>query len=300
MAENIIESFHIDANSSLPAALNYWEIFLRDQGKSEFTIKAFLGDLRLLQKFLPTDISIGKVVLNDLNRFVDWVENGRGKGIPCTPKSLMRRITSLKSFFRWLASNGRIAVDPAEPLVQHTVISPLPQVLTKQEESKAIQAAFELTHLQNPDWRPYVLLKLLLETGIKKSECLKIKPSHFFIEGDEKYLFVRYSDQKDRNKERKISISSEWVNAYQNFLRQYPPADTVFPWSPRLLEYILEDIGKAANLQKHVSFTMCRWNAALSDIHKGKDPEYIRQKLGVSKIQWRELKAKLQKLELSV
>jgi len=297
MPDQLSDSFHIDQKSALPVAVRYWEIYLRDQGRSDFTIKAFLGDLKLLQKFLPTDINVGSITTNDLTRFINWLENGRGKGISCTPKSLSRRITTVKSFFRWLANYGRIGVDPAEPIVQHTVISPLQQVLTPQEEEKVLGKAKKMLDSDKSDSRPYVLLKMLLETGIKKSECLNLKLSHLFLDEGPKYLFVRYPDLKDRNKERKISVSDEWASAFQNYLSQYKLEDAVFPWSPRRLEYILEDIGKAAGIGKHLSFSMCRWNSALNDLRNGIEPDAIRQKLGISKIQWREIKLKLQKLE---
>jgi len=291
------DTFHIDQKSALPVAIRYWEIYMRDQGRSDFTIKAFLGDLKLLQKFLPTDVTIGSITTNDLTRFINWLENGRGKGISCTPKSLSRRITTLKSFFRWLADHGRISVDPAEPIIQHSVVSPLQQVLTPQEIEKALVKAKKMLDVDKSDSRPFVLLKMLLETGIKKSECLNLKLSHLFLEEGEKYLFVRYPDLKDRNKERKISVSDEWASAFQNYQAQYKPEDAVFPWSPRRLEYILEDIGKAAGIGKHLSFSMCRWNSALNDLRTGVETDAIRQKLGISKIQWREIKLKLQKLD---
>lgn len=291
------DSFHIDQKSAFPSATQYWEIYLRDQGRSEFTIKAFLGDLKLLQKFLPTDVAIGSITTNDLVRFIDWLVNGRGKGISCTPKSLSRRVTTIKSFFRWLTNHGRIGVDPAEPIVQHTVISPLQEVLTREEQAKAVDTAKKMLDAENGDSRQYVLLKMLLETGIKKSECLNLKLSHIFMTENEKYLFVRYPDLKDRNKERKIFVSDDWSIAYQKYLSQFKIKDAVFPWSPRRLEYILEDIGKAAGLEKHLSFSMCRWNSALNDLHNGVELGAIRQKLGISKIQWREIKLKLQKLE---
>ncbi|MEO8357858.1 MAG: hypothetical protein ABI621_18275 [Chloroflexota bacterium] len=41
---------------------------------------------------------------------------------------------------------------------------------------------------------------------------------------------------------------------------------------------------------------MCRWTFALNDFRAGEEPEKIRQKLGVSKIQWRELYIKLKQL----
>jgi integrase/recombinase XerD len=74
--------------------------------------------------------------------------------------------------------------------------------------------------------------------------------------------------------------------------------DQLFPWSPRRLEYLLEDIGTEAGLgEKHLSFDMCRWTSTLLDYRAGMEPEKIRQKLGVSKIQWREVFMKLKQLD---
>jgi len=296
MNKKFSEIPHIDSSTSVITAMNFWRIYLADQEKSEYTIKAFLGDLYLLTKFLPPDAAIGDISNSDLNRFIEWLESGRGRNIPCTPKSLSRRITTLKSFFRWLFEHGRISSNPAEKIVQQTVISPLPEVLTPAEQELVVETSNQIRYSKKPDTRPFTLLLLLLETGIKKGECLNIKLSHVET-NDESYLFVRYADGRDRNKERKIPLSEEFIEIYQDYLDQYNPIDTIFPWSPRRLEYILEDIGTAAGIKKHLSFSMCRWNSALNDWKKGIDKEVIRQKLGISKIQWREIKMKLQQLD---
>ena len=142
-----------------------------------------------------------------------------------------------------------------------------------------------------------MLLALLLETGIKKGECLTITRNHIDLEApDGPILFVRYASPSSRYKERKIALSSDWIAAYQEYLEQYKPADRIFPWSPRRLEYLLEDIGEAAGLDKHLSFDMCRWTCALDDWKSGIETEKIRQKLGISKIQWREVSLKLRQL----
>lgn len=290
------ESIHINHQSSIQAALDIWEVYLLDQGRSEYTVKSFRGDLRLLSKYLPADKTIGDITTDDLNHFIEWLEAGRGKNIPCSPKSLSRRITTLKSFFRWLAEHGRISMDPAKEILQRSVISPLPEILTEEELESVLQTAKSQAEEEKADTRPYALLKLLVETGIKKSECLNLKLAHVFSESGENYIYVRYPDQKDRNKERKINVSNEWQDTYKSYLEQYNPDDTVFPWSPRRLEYILEDIGKAAGIEKHLSFSMCRWNCALQDWQNGMEHDAIRQKLGISKIQWREIRMKIRKL----
>jgi integrase/recombinase XerD len=282
-----------ETTTTFPVTMNSWKLYLQDQGRSDFTIKAFLGDIRLLSRFLTPDKKIGEINTQDLTHFIEWLNNGRGKGIPCSPKSLARRITTIKSFFRWLHKYGQIKVDPAASLAQQSVISPMPLVLTNVELQMVIEGADKLRKQESPDARPYALLKLLIETGIKKSECLNLKHQHIISENHNYHLYVRYKDIKDRNKERKIDLTEEWYDAYQEYLAQYQPYEEIFPWSPRRLEYLLEDIGNSVGLNKHLSFSMCRWNCALLDWQSGKDPEWIRQKLGISKIQWREIKNKL-------
>lgn len=295
MERETMDIAHISSQTTIPTAMKFWKMYLEDQGKSTYTIKAFMGDLRLLSKFLPPDAVIGDITHSDLNHFVEWLENGRGKNIPCSPKSLSRRITTLKSFFRWLFDHKRIENDPAEKILQRTVISPLPEVLTDDELEKVYARARENWLGEKNDPRPLALLSLLLETGIKKSECLNIKLSHIELQNGN-YLFVRYADGRDRNKERKITLSSDFVEVYKAYLEKYQPEDIAFPWSPRRLEYILEDISIEAELEKHLSFSMCRWNSALSDWKNNVDKDEIRQKLGISKIQWREISMKLKKL----
>jgi integrase/recombinase XerD len=58
----------------------------------------------------------------------------------------------------------------------------------------------------------------------------------------------------------------------------------------------LEDIGEETGLDKHLSFDMCRWTCALSDWQAGMEHDKIRQKLGISKVQWREIGMKLARL----
>lgn len=286
---------HLTPQTPLLPAIHAWEIFLKDQGRSLYTIKAFRGDLELLASFLPPDRTLGAVSTNDLNHFLQWLQKGRG--VPCSPKSLARRITSIKAFFRWLQRSGVLLQDPALKVIQQSVISPLPVVLTPEEVLKAVEAAQAFRQTAKPDTRPYVLLTLLLETGIKKGECLTITRNHIDAEApDGPTLFIRYASPANRYKERKIPLSQDWITAYQEYLAQYNPPDQIFPWSPRRLEYLLEDISKAAGLEKHISFDMCRWTCALDDWKSGMEGEKIRQKLGISKIQWREVSMKLRQL----
>ena len=286
---------HITAETLLIPAVKSWELFLYDQGKSLHTVKAFIGDLNLFASYFRSDTSIGNITMKDINAFLEWMQKERG--VPCSPKSLSRRITSIKSFFRWLTQTGRLSIDPAEKVLQQSVISPLAEVLTPEEELRVIEAANAYRAAPKSDPRPYTLVTLLLTTGIKKGECLNLNLNHVdLLDPKTPTLFIRYSSSGSRFKERKISLTNDWLDVYKEYLAKYSPVDQLFPWSPRRLEYLLEDIGRDAGLTKHLSFDMCRWTSALNDWQSGLDRENLRQKMGISKIQWREVSMKLRQL----
>lgn len=294
-ASPIVTSAHITSQSFLAPTLKAWQIYLEDQGNSPNTVKAFIADLRLLASYLSPDRTLGSISTGDLNAFLDWLQTGRG--VPCSPKSLSRRITSIKAFFRWLHQNAVIMLDPAERVLQKSVLSPLPEVLTSEETESVLAVAMSHRQASKPDCRPYALLSLLLSTGIKKGECLALSPNHIDLEAPTgPLLFVRYASPQHRYKERKIALPDSWVSAYHEYKSQYPVDETLFPWSPRRLEYLLEDLGEEAGLKKHLSFDMCRWTSALIDWRSESDRNKIRQKLGISKIQWREVSMKLEQL----
>ncbi len=281
--------------TSLSAGVNAWGEALAADGRSIHTVKAFTADLRLLARFVGAGQSLGAIGTHDLKNFLEWMAEKRG--VPCSPKTYARRVTSIKAFFRWLVEGGTLTTDPAAPVAQQTVLSPLPDVLTRAEVAAVLEAANDVRRGPKPDARLYTLVGLLLHTGIKKGECLALRLNHVDLDSaDGPMVFVRYGEASRRYKERKLALDPEWIPAYREYLAQYTPRERLFPWSPRRLEYLLEDLGAEAGLKKHLSFDMCRWTSALTDYSAGLDKDRIRQKLGISRIQWREVGAKLDRL----
>jgi integrase/recombinase XerD len=286
---------HITSQSNLTPTIKAWTIYLEDQGNSPNTVKAFTSDMRLLSSYLPPDKKLGDIATTDINNFLAWMQSGRG--VPCSPKTLSRRITSIKAFFRWLHKNGVLLVDPAEKVVQKSVLSPLPTVLLPAEMEAVLYAADAHRRKPKPDARSYTLVDLLLQTGIKKGECLALSPNHIDLDSPSgPLLFIRYANPQHRYKERKIPLHDTWLSVFKEYKSQYELSDRLFPWSPRRLEYLLEDLSNEAGLDKHLSFDMCRWTCALTDWDSGMEHDKIRQKLGISKVQWREVSMKLGKL----
>ncbi len=289
----------VTGEASLQAALGAFETHMREEGFSVNTIKAFASDIRLLGKYLGAGQPIGEIGTKNLNDFLDWLLNERG--IPCSPKSYARRVTTLKVFFGWLHESGAINNDPSSAVIQRTVTSPLPVLPTDEQINDALaqtQAIREGKNIKKRDARPHLLLTLLLKTGIKKSEAMNIVPNHIDVsEPGQPMLFIRYANPRLRYKERKLYLDEIWLETLDEYLEQYKPTDTLFTCTARNLEYILTDVGEAVGLRQGLlSFENLRWISALQDWDAGVEKDDIRQKLGLSKVTWRETKSKLTKL----
>lgn len=286
---------NLSADSSLAAASAAFHGHMLRQGFSDNTVKAFQADLRLLTKYLAANRSVGSVAQADLEQFLTWMRSDRG--VPCSPKSYARRLTTLKVFFGWLAESGVIPTDPAAPLIHEHPTTPLPELLYDDQVAALLRATRDLLWAARPDARPHLLVTLVLQTAIKKGECMEIKLEHVDLSNPQApVLYVRYADPRKTLKERKLALGPTFTPVYRQYLREYEPKEYLFECTARNLEYVLEDAAALAGISGGVSFEQLRWTAAVRDYRNGMPPDQLRQKLGLSLITWRETLPKIQKL----
>jgi len=277
---------------------------------STHTIKAFRGDLRLLGNYLGADRSVGRIATKDLNQFLHYLLNERG--VPCNLKSYARRVTTLKVFFKWLHKSGVLPQDPAAAVIQHSVSTPLPEILTEEEIERALDVTVRMRQAVKPDPRPHLLVNLLLDTAIKKAECMALRLSHMVRAAGSAgaqsagaqsagtpgvpFVQIRYDDPRKQTKERKIPISNETLDVLDDYIEVYRPGDILFPCTPRNLEYVLTDVAEQAAIPKGISFEMLRWTAVVRDSVGGMDDVRLRQKLGISEVTWQTTGPKIKTL----
>ncbi len=286
----------LNGHTPLAKAVEAYHDHIAGSELSPHTVKSFLYDLNILIEFAGAACPIGQLAQRDLENFMDWLVNGRG--VPCNPKSLSRRLTTLKAFFRWLAEVGAIDDDPAAPIAHKPVSTPLPDILTDRQVEDILAVAQQLRHqAEKPDARAYLLVTLLLKTGIKKNECMAITLEHIDLsDPGEPALWIRYQDPRYHHKERKLKLDPRWPRALQEYQAQYPIEHTLFPCTSRTLEYLLADVGKSADLPKPLSFEMLRWTCAVRDRRAGMKEETLRHKLGLSEVTWHETWPKIETL----
>ena len=289
----------ISRDSAIKATLEAFENYMLDVEFTKNTRNAFASDLRLLGEFLGVGQSVGDIGANDLNDFLKWLRYERA--VPCSQKSYARRVTTLKVYFKWLTKTGIFITNPALDVIQVPVSSPLPDLPSAEAINKALVVSANLMKSkgdQGGDSRPNLLLTLLLDTGIKKSETMSIVLNHInSSDPDSPFLFIRYKQPKNRHKERKIPLDPEWIMLLDLYIDQYEPRDFLFTCTARNLEYVLADIGDRANLPKgSLSFENLRWISALRDYVAGVDHTKLRHRLGIRPVTWRETKSKLDQL----
>ena len=285
------------ANSPLGVAINEYEEQMVRKGYSQNTIRAFSSDLKILRTFMDDSAVLREIQVQHLEDFLEWMQSQRGR--PCGPKTLSRRITTLKSFFAWLHSVGAIGTDPAEPIVQHAVRTALHEILNSAEVDKMVRVCQDrLWDRDKPDARPYVLLSLLLQTGIKKSEAVKV-----LIEDIERAdtqqpaVFIRYEEERNAHKNRRLPLHSNFLRPLEQYLEKYKPENFLFECTPRNLEYVLEEAGGRAGIRRmKVGFETLRWTCATRDYKQGMKDDQLRIKMGLSMITWRETSLKIQRL----
>ena len=285
------------ANSPLGVAVREYEEQMVRTGYSQNTIVSFANDLKILRTFMDDSAVLREIQTQHLEDFLEWMQSQRGR--PCGPKTLSRRITALKAFFAWLHSIGAIGTDPAEPIVQQVVRVPLPEILSSAEVNKIVRCCQDkLWDSNKSDARPYVLLSLLLQTGIKKSETVKV-----LVEDIERSdtqqpgMFIRYEEERNAHKNRRLKLHANFMGPLEQYLEQYQPENFLFDCTARNLEYVLEEAGSRAGIKRiRVGFETLRWTCAARDFRQGMKDDQLRLKMGLSKFSWRDAHVKIQQL----
>ena len=295
------ETNGVNRDSTIKATLGPFDIFMQNQPRpfTENTRKAFISDIRLLGKYFGPGQSVGDIGENDLNDFLKWLLYERG--VPCGKKSYARRVTTLKVYFKWLTDKNIFLSNPAAAVIQVSVSNPLPDLPSADDIENVLTVSTELMESSEDrkgDSRPHLLLTLLLNTGIKKSETMSIVLNHINrSDPDNPFLFIRYKQPRYRYKERKMPLEHEWLAILDIYADQYQPDDLLFTCTARNLEYILTDLGEKVDLpQGTLSFENLRWIYALHEYQGGADHDKLFYRLGIKPVTWRETKSKLDRL----
>jgi site-specific recombinase XerD len=204
-------------------------------------------------------------------------------------KTVSRKISAITNYFLWLEKEKVISVNPASSIRYIRVTSPLPDILFDEECHKLLAAA-------SADPRSYLLVLLLLETGMKKEELFDLKLIHFDF--SDKYapeLWLKHTGKKV-SKDRKLKLPHEVAPVFHEYVKRYGITDSLFPYTPRFIEMILTDTAKRAGLQKKVTAGILRDTFVVRCLKRGEEIENVLIKIGLSMATGEDAKDKYLKL----
>ena len=168
---------------------SYVSYLAGERGFSTNTIDAYEGDLKQFTRYMESQ---GKEIENaenaDIFRFIKYISQ---PGLAAT--SLSRKISSLKSFFRFLIEEGKVEDDPTLIIEPPQIVRRLPSVL----EIKEVEKILEQPNLEDGlGIRDRAALELLYACGLRISELLDLKVEN--IDFNEGFLICYGKGEKER------------------------------------------------------------------------------------------------------
>jgi integrase/recombinase XerC len=177
---------------------------------SQHTIISYKTDLLSFLTF--TTKTFGETPLADIKatNVRSWLASCKEQGMES--KSVNRKISCLKSFFKYLLRQQVIAASPMATVISPKVSKRLPQFV----EKKDIETLFAHVEFEE-GWQGQtkrLLIQLFYNTGMRQAELINLKETQF--DAAKKVIKVLGKG----NKERIIPISASIVAELTNYLQQ--------------------------------------------------------------------------------
>jgi integrase/recombinase XerD len=263
--------------------------WMRVKNYSEATIKnreTYLGyfvtwcDERGLTR--PSEIT--RAILERYQRYLYYYR--KKDGHPLSFRSQHTRLTSVRSFFSWLAKHHHILYNPASELDLPRLEKRLPKhVLTEREAEQVIN---------QPDInetlgiRDRAILEVLYSTGMRRMEVIGLKL--YDIDADRGTIIIRQGKGK---KDRMVPVGERalaWIAKYLEDARPElaidPDDGTLFlttyaePFTKNRLTQLVRNYVEAADIGKKGSCHLFRHTVATVMLENGADIRFIQQLLG--------------------
>ena len=179
-----------------------------ERNYSNYTIEAYSKDLRQFEEYVKLNkesVFVPGDVDADLVR--SWIVSLMDEKI--SPVSVNRKLSSLKSFFKFLMKQGSISVNPLRLITGPKTKKPLPYFVRDKEmelllDGDGFDEDFEGV-------RDRLILEMLYDTGIRRSELIGIQDSDV----DFGAMQIRVTGK--RNKQRLIPFAEGLKNLIQAY-----------------------------------------------------------------------------------
>jgi len=247
-----------DKNSQVNVVRNYQRYLKLQRGFSSNTLDAYQRDLQKLLEYLEQEgKDIREVQLGDLQHFAATLHD-----IGIHPRSQCRILSGVRSFFRFLQTDGWRDDDPTELLESPVLGEHLPEVLSA-EEVDMLENSIDLSKWEGH--RNRAIIEVLFSCGLRVSELVNLKLSNLYI--DEQYVRIFGKGSK----ERLVPISPKALKELKNWfydrnLMKIKPGEEDYVFLNR----------RGAHLTRTMILIMIKQQAEIAGITKTISPHTLR------------------------
>jgi integrase/recombinase XerD len=187
-----------------------FENFLISEGDEMTTVRSYIYDISQLDNFIKTrEKTLVGLKTEDLRAFLRSIYDA---GL--VPGSINRKISSIKTFYRFLLFITRIEKNPADDLELLKAGRKLPVVLSIDEVTRIIESADLKTPL---GLRDRACLELLYGAGLRISELLNMRMGDLDLENDQISVIGK------GNKQRIVPIGGQAIRSIEAYLNNGRP-----------------------------------------------------------------------------
>lgn len=228
---------------------SFLDYLLYERNYSEETIKSYREDLRQFEEFAREEIgdSAPSEVKVELVR--EWIVSLMDKGYTST--SINRKLSSLRSFYKFLLRRGEVTVNPLQKVVGPKNKRPLPAFLKESEMDKLLDEVDFGEGFKG--CRDHMIIEMFYATGMRLSELIGLDDKD--VDFSSSLIKVTGKRNKQRlipfDEELKITMT-EYVNVRNELVLNRTDAFFVRETGERLTRSIVENLVKR-NLSKVVT-----------------------------------------------
>lgn len=185
---------------------------LQEEGRARATVLAYGKDIEQLLRFLHDLDQDSVIIMTIADVTTDHIDEFKQslKKLRYTPKSVSRKINSIKTFFRFLKHRELVKKNPAEAVIHPKYDQSQPRVLGRLEY-RALRDACK------HDARIAAIVELLLQTGMRISELANLRINDVDFGKNQ----VRVSDPNTRE-ERVIPLNHAAKRALEEYFKIRP------------------------------------------------------------------------------
>lgn len=188
---------------SLQILSEYLEYLEVEKGLSQNTLDAYRRDLSAFIEFC-TSLGAEELTQIQRNHLNSYILDLREKKY--SAPSVMRKIASLRGFFKWLCANEICLQNPTLTLEQPKIPRKLPKVMTISEIENILRK--DLTKIQR------LIVELLYGGGLRVSELVGLKTNSIDLSAN----YLRCSGKG--SKERLVPLGSKAKEALKEYFEQ--------------------------------------------------------------------------------